>query len=375
MLEAKSQRVGSDHDMDLRAVKPAPACLHASQSHRSDLASDHGGTGTSAAGRPPHWLTCANQPVLPSGSCLASRCGKVHTMTHIHVRKLIEQQTEYAGRQWWYSFTSLPSRFAEQKVGAFSSALSTRLGPVTKAWDTELNSEWVTRIYFAARMVLGASVTAQSLRYATEKNLRPVVPYLEYYTLLHALRAVVFTDLGTPWKNFELLKLTHTKTINVSTSIIAGLDKGLGEEMKHGALQLKAFRELISYRAPSSGDKFKRHDFDVIEWSRLLLELAQMQSELIESWVLKNATGDYELKEEWIKEACTFRTDDIEIHEPEDRYRLGYLARKYPRPTNILHIMSEGHVEDFFGSWTQDEPGDADEFDPDRDQRILFDVP
>ena len=296
-------------------------------------------------------------------------------MSHIHIRKIVEQQAEYAGRQWWYSFTSLPSRFEEQKVRAFSSSLSTRLAPVTKAWDSELNSEWVTRIYFAARMVLGASVTAQSLRYATEKNLRPVVPYLEYYTLLHALRAVVFTDLGTQWKNFELLEMTHTKTINVATSILAGIDKDLAESMKDGALQLKAFRELISYRAPSSGDKFKRHDFDVIEWSRLLLELAQMQSELIEASALKNATGDYELKEEWIKEACTFRSEGIELVDAEDRYRLRYLARKYPRPTSILHIMSEGHVEDFFGSWTQKELGDASQFDPDRDWRILFAVP
>ncbi len=48
--------------------------------------------------------------------------------------------------------------------------------------------------------------------------------------------------------------------------------------------------------------------------------------------------------------------------------------RKYPLPTNIQHIMSEGHVEDFFGSWCAEEETDDDIFDPDENWYIIFDV-
>jgi hypothetical protein len=36
--------------------------------------------------------------------------------------------------------------------------------------------------------------------------------------------------------------------------------------------------------------------------------------------------------------------------------------------------MSEGHVEDFFGSWCAEEDTDADIFDPDDNWYIIFDV-
>ena len=49
-------------------------------------------------------------------------------------------------------------------------------------------------------------------------------------------------------------------------------------------------------------------------------------------------------------------------------------VRKHPMPTNILHMMSEGHVEDFFGSWLDQEDSE-DGFNPDENWRILFDVP
>ena len=64
----------------------------------------------------------------------------------------------------------------------------------------------------------------------------------------------------------------------------------------------------------------------------------------------------------------------ISFFDREDWHRIGYLARKHPAPLNILHMMSDGHVEDFFGSWCG-EDDDPAAFNPDNDWRILFDVP
>lgn len=297
-------------------------------------------------------------------------------MTHIEVRKLIENRSDYAGRSWWYEFTQLPKQCPAENVTKYSSSLLQHLATKTKNWNSDLNSEWTVRIYFAAKMVLGASIMAQSLEFAASKNLRPVVSYLQYYSVLHSLRAVLFTDPHVLWNDGKILQTTHSKTINVATSTLAHFDREMSEHVKASVLHLKAFRELISYRAPSSGDGFPQPDFDIYEFCRLFLEIAQLQSELLEASIKKNVSEPFPLDEDFTRHVCQVDIDGIHFADEEDRYRIGYLARKHPVPTTILHVMSEGHVEDFFGSWCADN-GDAesDAFNPDNDWRILFDVP
>lgn len=43
--------------------------------------------------------------------------------------------------------------------------------------------------------------------------------------------------------------------------------------------------------------------------------------------------------------------DDIKIIDKEDSYRIDYINRKKTFPISIYNTMSEGMVEDFFGSW------------------------
>lgn len=58
----------------------------------------------------------------------------------------------------------------------------------------------------------------------------------------------------------------------------------------------------------------------------------------------------------------------------DDAYRLNYLARKYPAPTNICHMITEGHVDDLMIGWQADEP-DESKFDPDEGKLVIFDLP
>ncbi|WP_147273085.1 hypothetical protein [Billgrantia montanilacus] len=82
----------------------------------------------------------------------------------------------------------------------------------------------------------------------------------------------------------------------------------------------------------------------------------------------------FELQDEVLLHVTDIVMEGVHFHDKEDWYRLGYLARKHPRPTNILHIMSEGHVEDFFGSWCAEDDNE-NSIDPGEDWQILFDVP
>ncbi|MBI2386969.1 MAG: hypothetical protein HYV14_13335 [Elusimicrobia bacterium] len=295
-------------------------------------------------------------------------------MTHIKVRKLLETRTNFAGRTWSYEFRSIPKHCMEATVTKTCQQLLSRFAPISKSWDDDKNSEWIARIYFAAKMVLASSVMAQSLEFAKTKNLRAVVSYLDYYTVLNSLRSILLTNPSIPWDNGGLLLTTHTKTINIASDIFAQFNRKLAGKTKQHITHLKAYRELISYRAPSSGDSFPKADIDVIDMCRLFAEIAQLQSELIETSFLKNASGKFFLKADVIDQICDVEIDGFTFYDKEDHYRMDYLRRKHPLPTNIMHIMSEGHVEDFFGSWrSKDE--EAGEFDPDADWGILFDVP
>lgn len=295
-------------------------------------------------------------------------------MSHIHIRKLIESRTGYAGRSWSYAFRSIPETCQEEAVTQTCQRLLQAIAPVTKDWDDAKNSEWISRIYFAAKMILNSSVMAQSLEFATAKNLRSVTSYLGYYTVLNTLRAILLTNPHVVWDDGALLKTTHTKTINVAVGIVSQFDKAIADKANKHITHLKAFREFISYRAPSSGDAFPKPGIDVISFCRLCAEIAQMQSELLEASVLKNAKGTFALSTEAVQRICNVEIEGVHFYDKEDSYRMGYLQRKYPLPTNIFHIMSEGHVEDFFGSWCAEEEAEG-QFNPDDNWSIIFDVP
>lgn len=102
--------------------------------------------------------------------------------------------------------------------------------------------------------------------------------------------------------------------------------------------------------------------------------MAQLQSEILESSIGKHVTNSFELEQDFIRHVYDIEIDGIRFHDTEDWYRIEYLARKHPAPSNLLHIMSEGHVEEFFGSWCPEEET-RNAFNYDKYWRILFNVP
>lgn len=281
---------------------------------------------------------------------------------------------DFAGRSWWYEFSQLPSRLEEDNVSKYSQRLLKHLAGITKGWTSDLNSEWTVRVFFAVKMVFSASIMAQSLRFAESNNLRSVVSYLQYYTVLHSLRAVVLTNPHVAWNGGEILQKNHFTTINIAADTLAKFDRDISNQVKQNVLYLKAFRELISYRAPSSGDNFAKPAFDVYELAVFFLEIAQLQSELLETSIEKNVTESFKLDQTFTDYVSNVEIEGIHFHDDEDWSRIDYLARKHPRPANMLHLMSEGHVEDYFGSWCAEDPQPG-AFNPDEDWQILFDVP
>ncbi|SMX39409.1 hypothetical protein [Octadecabacter ascidiaceicola] len=296
-------------------------------------------------------------------------------MNSIITTKILSHTHTFADRTWYYDFRELFDEFEEGKIKTNINGLSQRYSKITKDWSSERNSEWICRIYLSAKMILSATLQLEALLHAKQQNLRVVAPYLEYYTFLALVRAVVYTLPEVEWDDGKLVAISHSKAINIAFDELAKYDQGKSQNLKRLTLDLKANRELISYRSPSSGDgDLVEHD-DIIPTATLLAELAQMNSELLERSILKKAREeDYVFLPQYAAQLSEVTIEDRNFFDREDHNRLGYLRRKYPLPPNIMHVMTEGHVEDYFGAWCADEDN-PDVFDPDHDWRLIFNVP
>ena len=296
-------------------------------------------------------------------------------MNSILTTKFISNKNDFAGRQWFYNFRELPQYVDDVNLQEFIQSLSTRYSKITKLWDKDKNSEWLCRIYLSAKMIMTATLQLTALAYADEKNLRLVSPYLEYYSLLSLLRGIVYTIPEVEWNQGKLVEISHSKAINIECDHVSNFDIELASDLKAKILRAKAFRELISYRAPSSGDANIQSLNDLLVTATLLAEIAQFNSEIIESSIQKKADRQsFEFLNEYILDLTYINIENVNFFDEADHYRLDYLRRKYPVPPNILHIMTEGHVEDFFGAWTTKEEID-DVFDPDKNWQLIFDIP
>ncbi len=303
-------------------------------------------------------------------------------MNYIRTRQIITGRFPLADKDWWYDYGTEIRALEEASVKTFVAKRQSVFSKLVKSWNDDLNTEWVCRVFWAAKMIMAASLMLESLEYARDRNLKVSVPYLQYYSLLYSLKALVVVLPGQKWDNGSLIVQTHTKTINVACAEVAKLDKRWinqnagSDSVKEQILKLKAFRELISYRAPSSGGSFDEYNIDVLDLCKVPVELAQMVSEILGEAIHKNLPQGYKPKllEDGLESTFLSKIGEHQFWDKEDLYRIDYLFRKYPMPTNILHMISEGHVDDFFGSWCDTDDRD-DVFDPDGNCRILFDLP
>jgi hypothetical protein len=178
------------------------------------------------------------------------------------------------------------------------------------------------------------------------------------------MRAAIITSPLQQWKNGELVSMTHSKAINVSCDILKCFtSSACADDIKRQISEMKGRRELISYIAPSRGDADIEllNESDLIALCTRFSEIAQLQSEVMEASLHKKSPDPSTLvfKEVYFRQACTAVCENSEYTDREDVYRLNYLRRKHPMMTNVCHIISEGHSEDFFGSWL---PNDDERF-------------
>lgn len=281
----------------------------------------------------------------------------------------------FAGRNWFYDFVTLPSIFDGPNSKKVADRLIERYSVLTKLWDVSKNTQWTLRIYTAAKLIMSATLHVNSADYAQRHNLRAVVPYLKYYSLLSLLRAICLTLPEQLWHEGRIIQMSHGAAIDGALGHIEKFNKQYAAIARDDIKQYKANRELLSYRAPSVGDSQIEDNAPFLCLCAALGEIAQFNSELLDLSITKNGDlSTFILDKAIFKEIAGVEIDGHFYGDSEDAYRLDYLYRKHPRPSHILNLMSEGHVEEFFGAWcSQDD--EAESFNPDDAKQIIFEIP
>jgi hypothetical protein len=248
-----------------------------------------------------------------------------------------------------------------------------RFGKITENYNEKLNSEWICRAYMSAKLIMTATLQINAAAYAEDKNVRVVIPYLRYYAVLSLLRAICYTVPEVKWEGGTVLHISHAGAIRAALEHLRMFNRDLAATMEVSVRSLKAERELLSYRAPSAAQLSEKRNY--LSLCTFLAEVAQFNSELFEQSISEH--GDASIGGLLPDYLRLMSSVDIEGHlfiDDEDAKRLDYIGRKHTRPTNLLHMMTEGHVEDFFGYWTSDDPTKG-MFDPDENWQVIFDIP
>ncbi|MDO6786334.1 hypothetical protein Q4589_01890 [Cobetia marina] len=282
---------------------------------------------------------------------------------------------KYANREWFYSYRKIFNVCSEKKMVSTVDKISKQYSGLTRNWTTSTNSEWTCRHYLATKMILNATVLTNALDFSSSVGMRIANPYFEYYATLSLLRALVYTIPSKSWDEGELISISHSKAINLAFDWLAKFDTATANKLKSLTLQLKSQREVISYRAPASGDSILSCSYDLFELLIILAEAAQLNSELLEASVKKNASHEnFVVEYKHTQQISMLEVEGFTFCDREDSYRLDYIQRKQPYPLNLALTMTEGQVEDFIGSWDDSEEGGFNAGSP-ADWQKIFDIP
>jgi hypothetical protein len=223
--------------------------------------------------------------------------------------KAATHRTEHAGRTWLYPYRQIPATFTETAVRPVTERLLARYAKLTKSWNDDENSSWVLRLFMAAKLVMMATLQVNSLRFAGDVNLRVIGPHLRYYALLSLSRAVCLTLPEIDWADGSILTMNHERAIGQTILHVQAFDKKAAGALNSFIRSAKAQRELIDYRAPSTGDANLEPMQQLEPHCRLLGELAQMNSELLEVSFEKHTSGaGFSIRENAVR---TFASPEI----------------------------------------------------------------
>lgn len=259
--------------------------------------------------------------------------------------------------------------FDEKEIEKYCNWVRNQYASIVKDWNVEINTYWTAKYYLATKFLFITNLLLSSYEYARDKNLKIVLPYLIYYSLLTASRSLILTS-PLDKREIDFIR-THDKIINETTDIIARINKQKSEKYKETINIAKDNRELFSYKFPASGLRLiNDNSEDVSKQVNLIRELSVLNSQILDVMLdkLQDKTV-FEIDGEC--DSVMYNLFDYKGKiDNDDYYNAGYIGRKRKRPHPLNLMISEGMEEDFYLSWAPEEE-DSDLFIP---PEFIFDL-
>lgn len=202
------------------------------------------------------------------------------------------------------------------------------------------------------------------------------LPYLNYYSMLNACRAFLFTLPDAEWKGLTSVTMTHQNIVNTTANALRRIDPQAESRWGDRLRQARSQRTLFSYRFPGRGPKLVGEDLvsvdDAIELARFLSELAQFNTECLEASFRKHGKSKHRLLENAdFRLTMVYEVDGVQLFDNDDRYRMSRFMGRLTQPCPLSLLATDGLLDDFFGGWYAEDE-DA-KFSPDDNIDILFD--
>jgi hypothetical protein len=253
-------------------------------------------------------------------------------------------------------------------VRSYCQATNVKAVQLAKAWTAELATEWAMRNYLAVKMILASQLLLNVASYSQRKNVVLTQPYLLYYSLLNTCRAYLFSDITLDWRDGQLRTASHKAIRNSTINGLRRLAQTISDEANTTILKAKKQRELFSYSFPAEGLRSVPGGLlsidDACRIGGLLCELAEANSECMESAWKKHSGVDFKIDWSEISNLCVYDAGEQMI-DNDDYFRLSYL-QNYVGPACLVSIARPGMIDDFFGAWCPpDDDMNEDCFDPD----------
>jgi len=285
-----------------------------------------------------------------------------------------------SGSRFAYEYNRLERLADPVDLSAYAQRTRALFAPVAKAFDDDLNTEWLLRSYLALKLILHATIMGTSAQFSEDKNIQVSVPYLGYYMLHSACRAFLLTCPDMKWTGPSSAQFSHKRAIDEAVNILKRLGPKVSEDVAKGLHAAKAQRELFSYDFPMSGMRAAGARLisleDAVSLAGFFAEMAHLNTACLEGAVIKHQPNRaFALIEDRAWALMDHELADGEIHfDDEDWAWLGRLYRSHSAPLALTALVTEGMTEDFFGAWTASDDNREDTYDPDDNWRLLLDL-
>lgn len=292
-------------------------------------------------------------------------------MGYIQTAKVVTGTKSLWGRNWYYDFRALDIGWDDDRIEKTVAKLSKTFAERVKMWEKEECSEWTCRTFMSAKLIMNATANLEVSDLFESDGITLMAPTLRYYALLALCRGICLVDPSQLWSDGDLIRIGHQAAIDNAVAFIDRFDQQASAHVAHAAKLFKASREVISYRAPTSGveivDEAAR--LGVEDLCVAMAELIQLATEIMDRAVDRYLDPKhFGIKQSHIDQVSKTVIGSKTFTDYMDRQRLDYLRRKHPRPTNAMMILTEGHVDDFSVAWEEQYA------DGKIDWRRLFDV-